>query len=123
MSWELRQELDRLEPCGYANPQPLFLSRNVRIHNQRIVGADGKHLKLALSDGRATWDAIAFRQGEQADKLSDRVDIVYHLEINEWRGQRRLQLNVQDIRPAGLNDDIARLSLGQGGLESGEFEV
>jgi len=36
------------------------------------------------------------------------VDIVYHLEVNEWNDQRRLQLNVQDIRPAGL-DDAARL--------------
>jgi single-stranded-DNA-specific exonuclease len=123
MSWELQQELTQLEPCGYANPHPLFLSRNVHVYNQRTVGAGGKHLKLMLSDGRITWDAIAFRQGEWADKLSDRVDIVYHLEINEWRDQRRLQLNVQDIRPAGLDDDVARLSLGQGGMESGEFEI
>ncbi len=123
MSWELQQELDRLEPCGYANPHPLFLSRNVRVQNSRTVGTGGRHLKLALFDGRITWDAIAFRQGEWIDKLSDRVDIVYHLEINDWRGQRHLQLNVQDIRPAGLDDDVARLSLGQGGMESEGFEI
>ncbi|MGQ9518137.1 MAG: hypothetical protein ACUVT1_12795 [Anaerolineae bacterium] len=28
------------------------------------------------------------------------MDIAYHLEENEWNGQVRLQLNVQDIRPA-----------------------
>ncbi|MCP4537975.1 MAG: single-stranded-DNA-specific exonuclease RecJ [Chloroflexi bacterium] len=123
MSWGLQQELTQLEPCGYANPHPLFLSRNVRVQNLRTVGADGKHLKLALFDGRDTWDAIAFRQGEWADKLSNRVDIVYRLEINEWRNQQRLQLNVQDIRPAGLDKDVARMSFGQGGLESGEFEI
>jgi single-stranded-DNA-specific exonuclease len=123
MSWDLQQELDQLEPCGYANPHPLFLSRNVPVHNQRLVGTGGKHLKLVLSDGWAMWDAIAFRQGEWANKLSDRVDIVYHLEINEWRNQQRLQLNVQDIRPAELDDDVAHLSFGQGGLESGEFEI
>jgi single-stranded-DNA-specific exonuclease len=120
MSWELQQELARLEPCGYANPHPLFLSRNVRVQNLRTVGADGRHLKLALSGGRTTWDAIAFRQGDWAGKLPDRVDIVYHLEINVWRDQRRLQLNVQDIRPAGQDDVIARLSLGQSELEPGE---
>ncbi len=118
MSWELQQELTQLEPCGYANPHPLFLSRNVRVYSQRSVGADGRHLKLALSDGQTVWDAIAFRQGEWSGKLSDRVDIIYHLEINEWRDQRRLQLNVKDIRPAGLDDTIARLTLGQDGLES-----
>jgi single-stranded-DNA-specific exonuclease len=104
MSQELQQELTQLEPCGYANPQPLFLSRNVRVRSQRTVGTDGKHLKLALSDGQITWDAIAFRQGEWGGKLPDYVDIVYHLETNDWRDRRWLQLNVQDIRPSGVDN-------------------
>jgi single-stranded-DNA-specific exonuclease len=123
ISWELQQELAQLEPCSYANPHPLFLSRNVRVRGHRTVGTGGRHLKLGLSDGRIVWDAIAFRQGEWATKLPDRVDVVYQLEINEWRDRRRLQLNVQDIRPARLDDAVACLSLGQGGLESGEFEM
>ena len=117
LSWELRQELDQLEPCGYANPHPLFLSRNVQVKNQRTVGNNGQHLKLWFSDGQTTWDSIAFRQGEWAGKLPDRVDIVYHLQVNEWNEQRRLQLNIQDIRPAGL-DDIIRLWSDQGGTEA-----
>jgi single-stranded-DNA-specific exonuclease len=123
MSWELQRDLARLEPCGYANPHPLFLSRDVYVRNQRTVGTGGKHLKLTLSDGQGTWDAIAFRQGEWGGKLPDRIDVVYHLEVNEWRDQPRLQLNVQDIRPAGLEDTVARLSLGQGGLESRGFKT
>ena len=111
MSWELQRELAQLEPCGYANPHPLLLSRNVHVQSQRAVGNSGKHLKLALSDGQTVWDGIAFRQGEWAGKLSDRVDIVYNLEVNEWKGQRRLQLNVQDIRPTGIDDVTAQLSL------------
>jgi len=101
MSWELQRELAQLEPCGYANPHPVFLSRNVQIQNRRAVGKEGKHLKLTLSDGHAAWDAIAFRQGELAKRLPGRVDVVYHLEINEWNNRRQLQLNVQDIQPAG----------------------
>ena len=108
MSWELHHELTQLEPCGYANPHPLFLSRNVYVQGQRAVG-DGRHLKLALSDGQTTWDGIAFRQGEWAGKLPDRVDVVYHLEINEYNGRRWLQLNVQDIRPAEVNGLIPNL--------------
>jgi len=111
MSWELQRELAQLEPCGYANPHPLFLSRNVRVLSQRAVGSEGQHLKLTLSDERAAWDGIAFRQGEWAGKLPDRVDLVYHLEINEWNDQRRLQLNVQDIRPTGVDDAVAHLWL------------
>jgi single-stranded-DNA-specific exonuclease len=73
------------------------------------VGSDSKHLKLALFDGRATWDAIAFRQGEWVGKLPNRIDVVYHLEVNEWRGEQRFQLNVQDIQPADMADVVHRL--------------
>jgi single-stranded-DNA-specific exonuclease len=101
MSWGLQRQLTQLEPCGYANPQPLFVSRAVHVRYHRAVGREARHLKLALSDGSATWDAIAFRQGEWAGQLPAVIDLAYHLEVNEWHGQRRLQLNVQDIRPAG----------------------
>jgi single-stranded-DNA-specific exonuclease len=117
MSWELEQELAQLEPCGYANPQPLFLSRNVHVQNQRAVG-NGKHLKVMLFDGRITWDGIAFQQGEWAGKLPDRVDIVYNLEVNEWNDQQRLQVNVQDIQPTGRDDTVAHLQFSQGELGS-----
>jgi single-stranded-DNA-specific exonuclease len=63
------------------------------------VGRENRHLKLTLSDGRGTWDAIAFRQGEWADQLPEQIDVAYHLELNEWNGRRMLQLNVQDLRP------------------------
>jgi single-stranded-DNA-specific exonuclease len=122
MSWELQRELAQLEPCGYANRHPLFLSRRVRVQGQRAVGKAGRHLKLRLSAGGATWDAIAFRQGEWAGKLPDQVDIVYHLEVNDWNDRRFLQLNVQDVRPAGLDESITRLWLdpAQDGPASGE---
>jgi single-stranded-DNA-specific exonuclease len=118
MSWDLQRELARLEPCGYANPHPMLLSKNVRVLGHRAVGSDGKHLKLTLSDGWSTWDAIAFRQGDWAIKLPDHIDLVYHLEVNEWNNQRRLQLNVQDIRPAGSDNQAVYLRLGHG--EPGE---
>ena len=114
-------QLEQLEPYGRDNPQPLFASYDVCVLGQRAVGKkEVRHLKLALSDGQTTWDGIAFRQGEWAGKLPDRVDIVYHLEVNEWNDQRRLQLNVQDVRPSGLDDTVARLWLDQDGPKSKE---
>ena len=99
MSWELLESLSRLEPCGCGNRQPLFVSRAAQVRHHRPVGRQSKHLKLTLSDGVATWDAIAFRQGAWAGRLPRLVDVAYHLELNEWRGRQQLQLNVQDIRP------------------------
>jgi len=100
LTWDLQRELSQLEPYGCENPPPLFQSRNVRVQASRAVGNDGAHLKMRLNDGTRDWGAIAFRQGDWIGKLPDRVDIVYYFEVNEWNGTRRLQLNVQDIRPA-----------------------
>ncbi len=95
----LWKALQALRPFGEGNPEPLLLSRNVRVERQRPVG-DGSHLKLTLSDKGVWWDGIAFRQGEWAGRLPERVDVVYYLRENEWNGQVRLQLEIQDLRPA-----------------------
>ncbi len=101
MGWPLWEALQPLRPYGEGNPEPLFLSRNIQVRRWRTVGSEGLHLKLLLSDGPVVWDGIAFRQGDWADHLPDRVDIAYHLQVNEWNGEQRLQLNIQGIRPAG----------------------
>jgi single-stranded-DNA-specific exonuclease len=104
MSWDLWEGLQRLRPFGAANPEPLFVSEDVVVRHHRAVGTDGAHLKLYLFDGERVWDGIAFRQGGWFDKLPDRIDIAYHLQLNEWRGERNLQLNVRDIRPSARGE-------------------
>ena len=100
-TYHVLQSLEQLEPFGCRNPTPLFLSRDVAVADSRPVGSEGKHLKLRLSEGGRDFDAIAFGLGRFASQIAQRMDIVYHLEENEWNGQVNLQLNVQDMRPAG----------------------
>ncbi|NLE43244.1 MAG: single-stranded-DNA-specific exonuclease RecJ [Chloroflexi bacterium] len=119
LTWDLQEELARLEPHGCGNPAPLFLSRDVRVADHRVVGSNRAHLKLRLSNGGASWDAIAFRQGDWADRLPDRINVVYHFEVNEWNGRRELQLNVQHIEPA---QDSAQPNSGWGAGGRGDLD-
>jgi single-stranded-DNA-specific exonuclease len=100
VDWAIQALLTQLEPCGYANPAPLLLSRRAIVRDVRAVGTDGHHLKLTLSDGRVVWDAIAFHQGQRASQLPRHIDVVYSLEVHDWNGEKRLQLNVKDLRPS-----------------------
>ena len=102
LDFALVGKLVDLEPCGYANPQPVFASRGLEVVSARQVGSDRKHLKLAVRDPRTqmVWDAIAFRMGEWYGVLPPRIDLAYAVEINEFNGRKTLQLNVKDIRPA-----------------------
>jgi single-stranded-DNA-specific exonuclease len=98
--YDLYDQLDRLQPFGESNPAPVFLSQGLRVGRRQAIGSDGQHLKLTVSDGRAWWDTIAFRRGKDVDELPDHIDLAYELDMNEWNGQKRLQLVVQDWRPA-----------------------
>jgi single-stranded-DNA-specific exonuclease len=106
IDWALHGLLAQLEPCGYGNGQPVLASRGLEIVSQRTVGQDAQHLKLAVRDpsdtgptARRVLDAIAFRHGAWYGQLPRRIDLAYTVEANEYGGERRLQLNVRDIRP------------------------
>ncbi len=98
---ELLKHLDYFQPTGYGNPEAVFISRNARISSSRTVGAEGRHLKLVVTDGRITFDAIGFRLGALLPDLPSKVDLLYTFETNEFNGRTSMQLNLKDIRPAG----------------------
>jgi single-stranded-DNA-specific exonuclease len=107
LDWATIELLQQLEPCGYANPQPAFVSLGLEVVDQRPVGKEGQHLKLTVRDPAATGpqarvvrDAIAFRMGYWSGRLPRTVDLAYTFETNEFNGAARLQLNVRDLRPA-----------------------
>jgi len=101
----LAYELRRLEPTGAGNDAPVFAARGLRVVEARRVGQDGKHLKLRFANGGTYGiDAIAFRLGDWADRLEPMMDVAFHLELNEWNGRIKPQLNVQDLRPSGQVD-------------------
>ena len=105
LSFDVLKHLMFLEPTGYGNPEAVFISRNIKVRLARTVGAEGKHLKLTLEDERGvSVDAIGFRLGHLKENLPPYIDVLYRFEANEFNGRRTLQLNLKDLKPAGLPD-------------------
>ena len=71
------------------------------VDRMQQVGS-GRHMRLRLRKGRCALNAIFF----SADPVSagiapgDLVDVAFHPQINEFRGERSVQMNVVDIRPS-----------------------
>lgn len=101
---EILEYLDWLQPTGYGNHQAAFVSRGLSVKSARAVGKESAHLKLAVTDGWITYDAIAFRQAHWLDNMPQAVDILYTFEKNEYNGRHSLQLNVRDLKPSGTQD-------------------
>ncbi len=88
-------------PWGQAFPEPCFDGR-FAIKNARVVG--DKHLKMWVTTGDQSrnFDAIAFNykgSDESAVLPEGDVQLVYRLDINEYKGERRLQLLVDHVLP------------------------
>lgn len=98
---ELATELRFAGPWGQHFPEPVFDGRFLVV-SQRLVG--DRHLKLVLSPpgGSQLLDAIAFNidLDRWPDERVGEVDVAYRLDVNEFRGQRSVQLMVEHIRPA-----------------------
>lgn len=88
-------------PWGQHFPEPLFDGR-FNLVSQRLVGE--RHLKLVLSpDGGATLvDGIAFNVDLDHWPAPDvaEVEVAYRLDVNEFRGQRSVQMMVEQLVPA-----------------------
>ena len=101
LSIKLADELSYMEPCGVGNPQPMLLLKNARVSASDPIG-DGKHTKLIIADKTALLFGTSV---EEADICAgDTVDVVFRLDVNEFRGVRSEQLLLCDARLTDLGD-------------------
>jgi len=101
ISLETFEVIQKLAPFGMANSEPTFLTKNLIVESLRIIGRDGKHLKLNLKTqiSNLKFDAIAFGIGDSHNlKIGDKVEVVYTLDVNKWNGNKNLQLKVRDLK-------------------------
>jgi single-stranded-DNA-specific exonuclease len=91
--------IQTLAPFGMGNPEPTFVSKNLILKNIRVMGRDGKHLKLTVNHTNTVLTAVAFGMGNLAQTLNigNIIDIVYTIDRNTWNGNTNLQLKVKDI--------------------------
>jgi single-stranded-DNA-specific exonuclease len=89
-------DLERLEPYGMGNPEPVFVAREVDVRGRRVVGES--HLKLLLEQGGRTLPAIGFGMSDRPVAPGDRLDILFSPMVNTWQGTTSLELRMLDIR-------------------------
>ncbi|RJQ34618.1 single-stranded-DNA-specific exonuclease RecJ [Candidatus Parcubacteria bacterium] len=98
ISWDLVDMLAKFEPFGHANPEPIFMSEEIMVTAAKRVGNDSKHWKLELVKDNKRIGAIAFGLGAIDLEIGDKIDIAYNLSINQWNGNREIQLIIRDIK-------------------------
>lgn len=96
---QLIDTINRLAPFGMKNPKPVFL-----IHESpatiRQIGSNKNHLKFQFEKENNRLEAIGFRCGYLYSHISPqtKISVVGELGMNEWNGNRKPQIIVQDMR-------------------------
>jgi len=98
------QEIARLEPFGFRNPEPTFASPAFDTFSSQVV--NGGHLKLKIREDGVGYDAIGFNLAErfhalgpgEASSPRGRIRIAFVPQINEWQGVTSVQLKIKDIK-------------------------
>jgi single-stranded-DNA-specific exonuclease len=103
---DLAEELERLEPCGMANPSPRLLVPGAQFTDVRPMG-EGRHARFCVSSGGVRARAVAFGcDGRVGDDSGDPRDATFKLERNAWSGavEARLVLrHEQRCAPAPID--------------------
>ena len=93
--------LSILEPCGNGCPKPVFAMEKLTVERITMVGG-GRHMRLRLRSGHTVLNAIYFSASPESASIAqgELVDVAFNAQINDFRGERTVQMNVLDIRPS-----------------------
>jgi single-stranded-DNA-specific exonuclease len=96
--------INGLQPFGESNPEPVFCSSNLKLARPAVI-IKGEHVKLWVSDGNKTLEAIGFGLARDKDigsivKKSQALDMAYTVSFNNWQGMRSIQLKIKDLKPS-----------------------
>jgi len=100
MTLEMLGELSRLKPMGQGNPCVQFCARNLT-HARPLqrIGADKQHVKMWVTDGAATLEAVWWNGGAESLPVG-KFDLAFAPQVNQFNGTRAVQLKVLDWQPA-----------------------
>lgn len=98
VNWELLHWHELLQPFGQGNPQPLFLVRGVEAVAPPQVLKE-KHLALRFRQSGRQQRAIYFG-GAERPLPEPPWDVAFRISADEYEGEIRLQMQVEDLRSA-----------------------
>jgi len=92
--------IDQMEPFGPGNMKPVFVSRNLKALNTKLL--KDLHLKMSVLDEEdgVVIDAIGFNMPDYYEILKSKpsFDLAYTIEENNFRGKSSIQLHIKDIK-------------------------
>lgn len=99
ITFDVINQVEALAPFGQKNKRPIFVYKNLKVSSISTL-KDNKHLKFKLQDEDFVADAIFFKAGDRRDEVtvSDKIDVVFTLSVNEYMGYKNIQFLLGDFK-------------------------
>ncbi len=101
LSLDLVKELERLAPFGPGNPQLVLATRGLSVASRRTIGRRQSHRLVMVEDEAGVEQKVVWWRGADREMPEGTFDLAYTLSVNEYRGQREVQVVWVDARPVG----------------------
>ncbi|HHW97878.1 MAG TPA: single-stranded-DNA-specific exonuclease RecJ [Oligoflexales bacterium] len=95
---ELFRHIERLQPFGMGNPEPVLAVSKVTVTNARIVGKGKRHVQIEVCDGDTRVKGIWFDQAHLAPTIGDLVDVAFNISLDDRLGEAKMK--IIDVRQA-----------------------
>ncbi|MCC9940260.1 single-stranded-DNA-specific exonuclease RecJ, partial [Streptococcus agalactiae] len=104
LSLDTVRDFEKLAPFGMDNKKPVFLLKDFKVSQARVMGQNGAHLKLKLEQDGQALDLVAFNMGSQLQEFqqAQHLELAVTLSVNQWNGATTLQLMLEDARVDGI---------------------
>lgn len=102
INWEMMEWLEKFKPYGFGNRAPVFVLEKIPIAAIDFIGRQKEHLRIAFIN-KETGEyisCIGFYMAKDFPnlKIGDTISALFSLEVNEWNGEKRIQLRLKDIK-------------------------
>ena len=112
LSLELLADLDRLAPFGSGNPPLTLATRDMHVTAHRSLGRDGRHLLLTVEDSDSVEQHVVWWRWDGAALPDGTFDLAYTARVNDFRGQRELQIVWEDARVCTVAREVVPSVIG-----------
>lgn len=106
LTFQSIEELELMEPFGEKNPRPIIALKGLSLKKSpKLIGERNNHLKFNITAKGAAFDAVGWNMGHMfipmknaLESKETRIDIAFEPEINVYKGNRKIQLVLSDLK-------------------------
>ncbi|MDR2941433.1 MAG: single-stranded-DNA-specific exonuclease RecJ [Treponema sp.] len=103
LSPDILKLTDKFEPYGKGNEPLVFMSNKLTVKEINFIGKpEQKHVKMTLDAGKYKWPALYWESAERVTNkefgVNEKIDIVFNLNRNYYRGNETPQMIILDLK-------------------------